>query len=60
MPASRKIQNIETPESHVPEIEVRWLADSPAYPHRPHEVVRLPDDEELEEFRRIGWVEEVK
>ena len=59
MPPRRKFQNIETPESsvaRVEEVEVRWLADAPAYPHKPHEVVSLPDDEELVELRRIGWV----
>jgi hypothetical protein len=63
MPPRKRAENeVETPESNraaVEEIEVRWLADSPAVPHRPHEVIRLPNNGETREFLRMGWCLEV-
>lgn len=58
MPPRRKFQNVETPESNraaVEEIEVRWLADSPSVPHRPHEVVRVPNDAVTKVYLDLGW-----
>lgn len=59
MPTNRKIQNIETPESHVPEVEVRWLASGPDFEYKPRDIVKLPQDSKLEWLLSVGWVEEI-